>query len=77
MLLQRVMGNPPALGAQEALEIATLGGASVLGRDDIGHPRRPLAADFIGYRLDRLSFAGARHDPLATAAGLLHRPTWT
>jgi len=65
MLLQRVMGNPNALGAQEALEIATLGGASVLGRDDIGSLAAGMAADFIGYRLDRLSFAGARHDPLA------------
>ncbi len=65
MLLQRVTGNPNALGAQEALEIATLGGASVLGRDDIGSLAAGMAADFIGYRLDRLSFAGARHDPLA------------
>lgn len=65
MLLQRVTGNPNALGAQEALEIATLGGASVLGRDDIGSLAASMAADFIGYRLDRLSFAGARHDPLA------------
>ncbi|WP_343406268.1 amidohydrolase family protein [Candidatus Amarolinea dominans] len=36
MLLQRVLGNPAALTAQEALELATLGGAAVLGRDDIG-----------------------------------------
>ncbi len=66
MLLQRVRGpNPAALGAQEALEIATLGGASVLGRDDIGSLAPGMAADFIGYRLERLDFAGARHDPLA------------
>ena len=65
MLLQRVMGNPAALGAQEALEIATLGGASVLGRDDIGALAPGMAADFIAYRLERLDFAGALHDPLA------------
>ena len=65
MLLQRVMGNPAALGAQEALEIATLGGASVLGRDDIGSLAPGMAADFIAYRLERLDFAGALHDPLA------------
>jgi len=65
MLLQRVNGNPAALGAQEALEIATLGGASVLGRDDIGALAPGMAADFIGYRLARLEFAGALHDPLA------------
>ena len=65
LLLQRVGGNPAALGAPEALEIATLGGASVLGRDDIGALAPGMAADFIGYRLERLGFAGALHDPLA------------
>jgi 8-oxoguanine deaminase len=65
MLLQRVGGNPAALGAQEALEIATLGGAAVLGRDDIGALAPNMAADFIGYQLQTLDFAGARHDPLA------------
>lgn len=66
MLLQRMVGpNPGALGAQEALEIATLGGASVLGRSDIGSLAPGMAADFIGYRLERLDFAGALHDPLA------------
>lgn len=65
LLLQRVLGNPGALGAQEALEIATLGGASVLGRDDIGALAPHMAADFIGYRSRRLSFSGALHDPVA------------
>jgi cytosine/adenosine deaminase-related metal-dependent hydrolase len=65
LLLQRVGGNPGALGAQEALEIATLGGAAVLGRDDIGSLAPGMAADCIGYRLERLAFAGALHDPLA------------
>ncbi len=61
----RSLGNPAALGAQETLEIATLGGAAVLGRADIGSLAPGMAADFIGYRLERLDFAGARHDPLA------------
>jgi cytosine/adenosine deaminase-related metal-dependent hydrolase len=65
MLLQRVKGDPAALGAEEALEIATLSGAAVLGRDDIGSLSPGMAADFIGYRLERVEFAGARHDPLA------------
>ena len=59
------LGNPAALGAAEVLEIATLGGASVLGREDIGALAPGMAADFIGYRLERLDFAGALHDPLA------------
>jgi cytosine/adenosine deaminase-related metal-dependent hydrolase len=65
MLLQRMVGpNPCAMGAAEALEIATLGGAAVLGRDDIGALAPGMAADFIGYRLEQLDFAGALHDPL-------------
>jgi len=54
------------MSAQQALELATLGGASVLGRDDIGALAPGMAADFIGYRLERLDFAGALHDPLAS-----------
>jgi cytosine/adenosine deaminase-related metal-dependent hydrolase len=66
LLLQRVMGNPAAMSGQEALWLATRGGASVLGRDDIGYLAPGMAADFIGYRLDTLALAGgAIHDPLA------------
>jgi 8-oxoguanine deaminase len=66
LLLQRVQGNPAALTAREVLWLATRGGAEVLGRDDIGYLAPGMAADFIGYRLDTLAFAGgAVHDPLA------------
>jgi 8-oxoguanine deaminase len=65
MLLQRVGGNPSALTARQALEIATLGGAAVLGRDDVGALKPGMAADFIAYRMDQLPFAGAQHDPVA------------
>ena len=67
MLLQRVSGNPAAMTAFEALRMATRGGAAVLGRDDIGFLAPGMAADVIGYRLDRLGLAGgAVHDPLAS-----------
>ncbi len=65
LLLHRVTGNPAALSAVEALWLATAGGARVLGRDDIGQLAPGMAADLIGYRLARLDFAGALHDPLA------------
>ena len=65
MLLQRVNGNPAALSAREALEIATRGGAAVLGRDDIGVLAPGMAADFAAFRLDDIAFAGAQHDPVA------------
>jgi cytosine/adenosine deaminase-related metal-dependent hydrolase len=65
LLLQRVSGNPAALSAEEALWMATAGGARVLGRDDVGQLVPGRAADLIGIRLDRLELAGALHDPLA------------
>lgn len=65
MLLQRVQKGAGALSAQEALEMATLGGAAVLGRDDIGSLEAGKAADFIAIDLNRLEYAGAWHDPLA------------
>ena len=67
MLLHRVTHGPDALTAQQALHMATRGGAEVLGRDDIGYLAPGMAADFIGYRLDTLGLAGgAVHDPLAS-----------
>jgi cytosine/adenosine deaminase-related metal-dependent hydrolase len=65
LLLQRVSGNPAGLSAEEALWLATRGGARVLGRDDVGQLSPGQAADFIGFRLHRLDYAGALHDPLA------------
>jgi cytosine/adenosine deaminase-related metal-dependent hydrolase len=65
MLVQRAGGNPAGLKAREALEIATLGGAAVLGRDDVGALAPGKSADFAAYRLDTLAFAGALHDPVA------------
>jgi cytosine/adenosine deaminase-related metal-dependent hydrolase len=65
MLLQRVLGDPSGLSAREALEIATLGGASVLRRDDIGSLEPGKAADLFAVNLNRLEYAGALHDPVA------------
>ncbi|HVL75696.1 MAG TPA: 8-oxoguanine deaminase, partial [Noviherbaspirillum sp.] len=65
MLLQRVGFGPDALGARQALELATLGGARVLGRDDIGALAPGMAADIVMFGLDSIGFAGALHDPVA------------
>ncbi|MDP3820738.1 MAG: 8-oxoguanine deaminase [Burkholderiales bacterium] len=69
MLLQRVahgpVKGPSAMSAREALEIATLGGAKVLGRDDIGALAVGMAADIVTVPLDHIGVAGALHDPLA------------
>ena len=66
MLLQRVEGGAAAFGVMEALELATLGSAAVIGRDDLGRLAPGMAADFIGIKTDRLAMAGgAVHDPAA------------
>ncbi|MET1415201.1 amidohydrolase family protein [Roseibium sp. HPY-6] len=51
--------------AREALELATLGGASVLGRSDIGSLETGKCADFFTLDLNTLQFAGGLHDPVA------------
>lgn len=65
LLLQRVGFGPDALSARDALEIATLGGARVLNRDDIGALAPGMAADFVAFDLRTPQFAGALHDPVA------------
>ena len=53
------------LTARQSLEMATLGGAGVLGRADIGSLEAGKCGDFIAIRLERLEYAGALHDPVA------------
>lgn len=65
MLLQRVGFGPSAMGAREALEIATLGGAAVLGRDDVGALAPGMSADFVAFDLRQPGYAGALGDPVA------------
>ncbi|CDM24485.1 Guanine deaminase; Hydroxydechloroatrazine ethylaminohydrolase [Castellaniella defragrans 65Phen] len=65
MLLQRVGHGPAAMSAREALEIATLGGARVLNRDDIGALAPGMSADFVAFDMTAAGYAGAGHDPVA------------
>lgn len=65
MLLQRVGFGPDAMTARQALELATLGGAKVLNRDDIGALKPSMSADIVMFKLDQVGFAGALHDPVA------------
>ncbi len=71
MLLSRLSASPPLQGgelltARDALRTATRGSASVLGRDDIGTLEVGKCADFIAVDLNRLEYAGAWHDPVAS-----------
>lgn len=66
MLLARVGFGPAAMSARQALEVATVGGARVLGRDDIGAIAPGMSADCVAFPLDSIGMAGgAVHDPLA------------
>jgi len=57
--------TPPILTARQALELATRGGAAVLGRSDIGSLEAGKCADLIAINLNRLDYAGALHDPVS------------
>lgn len=73
LLLQRVGFGPGAMTTRAALEMATLGGAQVLGRDDIGSLAPGMAADFVTFAVNDLPHAGAQADPVA--ALILCAPT--
>jgi cytosine/adenosine deaminase-related metal-dependent hydrolase len=51
--------------ARQSLELATRGGAAVLGRKDIGSLAPGKCADFIAINLNHEDYAGALHDPVA------------
>jgi 8-oxoguanine deaminase len=61
----RVGDGNELMTARQVLELATLGGASVLGRKDIGALKTGCCADFIAFNLNRLDFAGGWEDPVA------------
>ncbi len=59
MLLQRVALGGDAMSAREALEIATLGGAQVLGRSDLGSLEIGKRGDFAAFDTRTIDMAGA------------------
>ena len=70
LLLARLRGGARAMQAREALELATLGGAACLGRDDIGCLEPGRAGDLVVWPLvgdadaAGIAFAGALSDPV-------------
>jgi cytosine/adenosine deaminase-related metal-dependent hydrolase len=64
MLLQRVQNGADAMGAREALEIATRGGADVLGRPECGRVAVGKRADIAIWDVSGIESAGS-WDPAA------------
>ncbi len=81
MLLQRVgwpgfESRADRFTAREALELATIGGARVLRRDDIGVLAAGKAADLVAFRVDDLTHAGALSDPVAALVTCAPAQVW-
>jgi len=81
MLLQRVgwpgfESSADRCSAREALELATLGGARVLRRDDIGSLEPGMSADLVAFRIDGLQHAGAQSDPVAALMTCAPASAW-
>jgi cytosine/adenosine deaminase-related metal-dependent hydrolase len=65
VLFARARGGPQALGIRDALALATIGGARVLGRSaDLGSIEAGKLADLALWRIDTIAHAGIE-DPVA------------
>ncbi len=59
--------GPAEMTVRDVLQVATRGGAQVLGRKDIGHLAVGMCADLVLFDLSTLGFAGgAVHDPVGS-----------
>lgn len=65
LLVHRITAGVGTMPAQRVFEMATLGGAAILARDDIGTIAEGKQADIALFDLNDIGYAGACHDPLA------------
>ncbi|MCD6594382.1 8-oxoguanine deaminase [bacterium] len=79
MLLQRVKYGANAISARQALKIATLGGAKMLGYSTIGKIEPNAGADIVMFDMFDIQHAGGLSDPLATLifTGYNHETAYT
>ena len=62
LLVHRVGTGVDAMPPSDVLRMATVGGAQLLGRPELGRLEPGAAADLALFRLDRIDYAGALHD---------------
>lgn len=79
MLLQRVKYGGNALSSRHSLQMATRGGASLLGFDKIGQIKKGFSADIAIFNLNKLQHAGSLSDPLSAIVftGYNHETEYT
>lgn len=75
LLAGRVKSGASSISANDVFSLATSGGASLLGRDDIGALAPGKAADIAVFDVSGIDYAGSLHDPLAALVfcGASHR----
>jgi 8-oxoguanine deaminase len=75
LLVHRVGTGVDSMPARTVLNMATTGGARVLGRSDIGILAPGMSADLAVFDLRGLAYSGARHDPVSALlfCGIDHR----
>ncbi|MFP4459877.1 MAG: 8-oxoguanine deaminase [Candidatus Zixiibacteriota bacterium] len=75
LLLQRVKYGSSALSARDVLQMATAGGADLLGFKKIGMIKPGYAADIAAFDISKIGHAGSLSDPLASLifTGFDHR----
>ena len=79
LLLQRIRYGADGLTANDAIEMATTGGARLLGFSRIGRIREGWAADLAVFDMHQLGYAGSLSDPQAALlfAGYDHQTAYT
>lgn len=79
LLLQRVNYGAAAVTAGDVFDMATTGGARLLGYDTIGKIKEGWAADLALFDVHRMEYAGSLSDPLAALifSGYNHGAAYT
>lgn len=78
-LLQRLKYSNDSISPKGMFDVATKGGAKILGRDDIGYLAEGMAADLFMFSSDNIAYVGTEEDPLAilTTVGVNHPVDYT